>query len=66
MRQTRKHLQSIGQRSGGGWLLYHVDGEAVMPKLHMGEDGIITRYDVDLSLTKAMTVKEAYKALGIN
>lgn len=63
MRQSRKHLRSIGAPRGAGHYLYR-EGN-VYPTLHISEDGTITRADTDLTLCRKMTVAEAYKALNL-
>ena len=63
MRQSRKHLRSIGTQVGSGHYLYR-EGRAY-PTLHISEDGTITRADIDLTLARAMTVAEAYKTLNL-
>ena len=64
MKQTRKHLRSLGVATGGGHYLYRKGH--VFPVIHISEDGTITRADTDLTLCKAMTVSEAYKTLEIS
>jgi len=63
MRQTRKHLRSIGVRTGAGHYVYRKG--LVHPTIHISEDGTITRADTELHLCNAMTVAEAYQALNL-
>ena len=55
-RFTRNDLRSIADSNG----VIKRNGIAIK----IWDDGTITRVDVDLSLARAMTVKEAARALG--
>jgi hypothetical protein len=56
---TRKTLHAIADKQG-----YIRKAGQVGPKLRITEDGTIYRADTDLTLCRAMTLREAAKVLG--